>query len=100
MPLTNNKPQAEPMQLEIEMDEATSQGIYVNLAGIAHNETEFILDFLFLQPNQPKAKLRSRIISSPAHTKRFAAALMENIRKYEEHFGVIVDKSITPQAHS
>ena len=90
----------QPVQLEIDVDDATAQGIYANLAGVAHSETEFILDFLFLQPNQPKAKLRTRVISSPAHTKRFLAALSENIRKYEEKFGVIVEKSVIPQAHS
>jgi len=80
------------IQLEIQMDDNTAQGIYTNLAGITHSETEFIFDFLFIQPNQPKAKLRARIISSPIHTKRFLMALMENIRKYEERFGKIPER--------
>ena len=87
----------QPVQLEVDMDENTAQGIYANLAGIAHSETEFIMDFLFIQPNQPKARLRSRLISSPVHTKRFLAALAENVKKYEERFGVIVEKSAVPQ---
>ncbi|MDD2772845.1 MAG: DUF3467 domain-containing protein [Elusimicrobiales bacterium] len=91
--------QSQQLQLEIDMDEQTAQGVYVNLAGVAHNETEFIMDFLFVQPGKPKARLRSRIISSPAHTKRFLLALSDNIRKYEERFGVIVDKAAVPQAH-
>lgn len=100
--MAENRPVSQPqqMQLEVNMDDSTAQGIYANLAGIVHSETEFLMDFLFLQPNQPKAKLRARIISSPAHAKRFLAALSENIRKYEERFGVIVDRSVTPQAHS
>ena len=80
------------IQIEIQMDENVAQGIYTNLAGITHSETEFIFDFLFIQPNQPKAKLRARIISSPIHTKRFLLALMENIRKYEERFGKIPER--------
>jgi hypothetical protein len=80
------------IQLEIQVDDNTAQGIYTNLAGITHSETEFIFDFLFIQPNQPKAKLRARIISSPIHTKRFLMALMENIRKYEERFGKIPER--------
>ncbi|MFA5161586.1 MAG: DUF3467 domain-containing protein [Elusimicrobiales bacterium] len=87
----------QPMQLEIDADDQISQGAYANLAGVAHTETEFIMDFLFLQPTKPKAKLRSRIISSPAHAKRFMMALADNIRKYEERFGMIVDKSAAPQ---
>lgn len=87
-------------QIEIQVDEQTAQGVYTNLAGITHSETEFIFDFLFMQPNQPKAKLRARIISSPIHTKRFLLALMENIRRYEERFGKIPERDISPGGHS
>ncbi|MEF3281025.1 MAG: DUF3467 domain-containing protein [Elusimicrobiota bacterium] len=87
-------------QLEIQIDDATAQGLYTNLAGITHSETEFIFDFLFMQPNQPKAKLRARIISSPIHTKRFLLALSENIRKYEERFGKIPERDYTVGGHS
>jgi len=83
------------IQIEIQMDDNVAQGIYTNLAGITHSETEFIFDFLFIQPNQPKAKLRARIISSPIHTKRFLLALMENIRRYEERFGKIPEREYT-----
>ncbi|MDP2865856.1 MAG: DUF3467 domain-containing protein [Elusimicrobiota bacterium] len=90
-----------PMQLVVQMDDATAQGSYANLAGVTHSETEFIFDFLFLQPNQPKAKLRSRIISSPVHTKRFMAALQENIKRYEERFGAIPERAVNlTQGHS
>ena len=88
--MTEQETEAAPQaQLQVDMDEATAQGVYANLAGILHTETEFILDFLFLQPNSPKAKLRSRVISSPVHTKRLLAALADNVRKYEERFGTI-----------
>lgn len=97
----NKQDPTKPMQLEVQMDEATSQGIYANLAGVTHSETEFIFDFLFLQPNQPKAKLRARVISSPVHTKRFLAALLENIKRYEERFGVIPERAVNlTQGHS
>jgi hypothetical protein len=75
--------------ITIDIDEKTAQGSYANAAAVAHSETEFILDFLFLQPNQPSAKIRDRVISSPKHTKRFARALAENIRKYEETYGPV-----------
>ena len=82
-------PPAGPVQLQVEMDDATAQGVYANLAAMSHTETEFVLDFLFVQPNAPKAKLRSRVISSPVHAKRVLAALADNVRKYEERFGAI-----------
>ncbi|HBB66361.1 MAG: hypothetical protein A2X28_02270 [Elusimicrobia bacterium GWA2_56_46] len=94
--MAENKPESgKAVQLQVEMDDATAQGLYANLAGVTHSETEFILDFLFLQPNQPKAKLRSRIISSPVHTKRLLSALVENVKRYEERFGVIPERAVT-----
>jgi hypothetical protein len=90
-------PEPEKKQLQIEIDDATAQGMYCNLAFISHSEQEFVLDFMFLSPNQPKAKVRSRIITSPKHAKRFLAALMENIKKYEGRFGNIkLDPNMPP----
>jgi len=90
-----------PIQLQVEMDDNTAQGLYANLAGVTHSETEFIFDFLVLQPNQPKAKLRARIISSPVHTKRFLAALQGNIKRYENSYGTIPERDVTTtQGHS
>ena len=80
---------SKPMQLKIELDDVTAQGIYANLAMIGHTETEFTMDFIYLQPQQPKGKVRSRIISTPNHAKRFLMALDENIKKYEKSFGPI-----------
>jgi len=80
---------SEEKSLQIEMDDATSQGAYINLAIISHSETEFVMDFVFFSPNPQKAKVRNRVITSPAHAKRFLAALQENISKYEARFGPV-----------
>jgi len=77
------------VQIQIQLDEDVAQGVYVNLALVNHTETEFTIDVMYLQPQQPKAKVRSRIISSPKHTKRLLNALQENVRRYEERFGPI-----------
>ena len=74
---------------EIRIDEPIAQGIYANLAYLTHTETEFIFDFIFNAPGQEKPKVLSRIISSPAHTKRFLFALKDNLDKYEQRFGPI-----------
>ncbi|MBN1621093.1 MAG: DUF3467 domain-containing protein [Endomicrobiales bacterium] len=81
-------------EVKIEIDENTAQGVYVNLAMIGHSGDEFIIDFIFLQPQNPKAKVRSRIITSPGHVKRLMAALKDNITKYEARFGEI---KVTPR---
>jgi hypothetical protein len=82
-------------EVKIEVDDLTAQGVYCNLAMIGHSEDEFVFDFIFLQPQTQKAKVRSRIITSPGHAKRLLAALKDNITKYEAHFGEI--KVATPQ---
>ena len=76
-------------QIQIEIDDLTAQGVYSNLAVISHSPDEFIIDFIFIQPQVPKAKVRARVITSPQHIKRFLAALQDNIKKYEEKFGEI-----------
>ena len=77
------------MQLEVQVDEETAQGVYVNLALVNHTETEFVIDAAFVQPQSPQAKVRARLISSPKHTKRLMLALQENIRRFEDNHGEI-----------
>ena len=81
--------QPEGSQLNIELSEALAEGVYSNLAIITHNPTEFVVDFVQIIPNVPKAKVKSRVILSPQHAKRLLRALTENVGKYEANFGVI-----------
>src|SRR3990170_1961934 len=87
----NDKTAQKEVKIEIQIDEDTAQGVYTNLAAINHSENEFIFDFIFVQPQSPKAKVRSRLILSPKHAKRFLNALQENIGRYEENFGKVED---------
>lgn len=77
------------VKLEIQLDEEIAQGAYVNLAVVNHNESEFVVDFIFVQPQAPRAKVRSRVILSPQHAKRLCVALQENIGRYEKSYGEI-----------
>lgn len=87
-----------PQPLQVEIDEAVARGVYTNLALLTHSETEFLIDFLFLQPQSPKTKVLARMITSPVHAKRFLAALQDNIAKYEARFGAInTGQSATPE---
>ena len=56
---------------------------------IAHSNSEFVIDFIRLMPGVPKAKVKSRIVITPEHAKRFLLALKDNIEKYENSFGPI-----------
>lgn len=75
--------------IDVELSEEIAEGVYANLAMIAHSNSEFILDFIRLMPGVPKAKVKARIILTPEHAKRLLDALSENISRYEEANGNI-----------
>jgi hypothetical protein len=83
------KPPVPGSQLQIELDETTAQGAYCNLVFLNHNDAEFTFDFVYVQPGGPRARVRSRIIISPRHAKRFLRAIESNIARYEQVFGKI-----------
>ncbi|MEI7757984.1 MAG: DUF3467 domain-containing protein, partial [Bacteroidota bacterium] len=71
-------------QLNIEISEETAEGTYANLAIITHSHAEFVVDFVNVMPGTPKSKVKSRIILTPMHAKRFMKALAENVERYEQ----------------
>ncbi len=76
-------------QLNIELTEDIAEGIYSNLAVITHSSSEFVIDFIKMMPGIPKAKVKSRIVLTPQHTKRLVRALKENMAKFESVHGTI-----------
>lgn len=91
-------------QMAIQSDPATSLGVYANLMMVSHRKEEFILDFLFVQPQQAApgqtvATLRSRIVTTPEHAKRIVRALQENIQRYEAAFGVTAEATDLPRTN-
>lgn len=88
----NENQNGKPQGLNIELNNETASGIYSNLAMINHSHTEFVVDFIQMMPGMPKAQVKSRIILTPQHAKRFLNALKDNIQKYERQFGEIKDQ--------
>ncbi len=84
-------------QINIELSEETAEGVYANLAMIAHSSSEFVIDFIRLMPGVPKAKVKSRIVITPEHAKRLLNALQDNINKYEDTFGDIKSVDEAPK---
>ena len=78
-------------QVNIELNEKIAEGIYSNLAIINHSVSEFIVDFISMMPGTPKAKVKSRIILTPQHAKKFLKALDDNVKRFEEANGTIKD---------
>jgi hypothetical protein len=81
----------QPSQLNIEISEEVAEGTYANLAIITHSHAEFVIDFVNVMPGTPKSKVKSRIIFTPMHAKRFLKALEDNVNRYEAANGTIQD---------
>lgn len=76
-------------ELNIELEDNIAEGEYSNLVIINHSSSEFVIDFVKVMPGVPKAKVKSRIILSPEHTKRLYLSLQDNISRYETMIGHI-----------
>ena len=84
--------QVPEQQLNIELTEEMADGTYANLAIITHSFAEFVIDFVNVMPNVPKAKVKSRIVMTPQHAKRLMKALIDNVKRYEAQNGNIKEQ--------
>ncbi len=91
--MTNQEKQG---QIDIELDEKIAEGVYSNIAIINHSVSEFVIDFIRIMPGTPKAKVKSRVILTPQHAKRFLKALADNVQKFERSHGEIKDYEQPP----
>jgi hypothetical protein len=77
------------LQVQIEIDPATANGVFVNFAMVNHSDAEFTLDLLYLHPEAPRATVRARAILTPKHMKRLVGAMQENLARDEAAFGPV-----------
>ena len=68
----------------VEIKDSNSKRLY----GLFRTACE-VLDFINIMPGTPKAKVKSRIILTPEHTKKFLKALSDNLDKYETNHGPV-----------
>ena len=89
-------------QIPLQATPEVLKGAYANNMQVAHTKEEFYLDFMSMSFFPSAASLVAKIITSPEHFKRIAAALQDNLKKYEEKFGVINSPKpeTTPQQSS
>jgi len=78
-------------EVQIQVPPDVAPGVYANQLLVAHTQEEFVMDFILASP--PTGLVNARVIISPSHAKRIAAALAENIAKYELQFGEIQNLS-------
>lgn len=83
-----NTPQ-NPSQIQLDIDPASADGIYSNLAFLHLSPSEFVLDFARIMPGTPRAKIHSRIILTPQAAKAVQRLLLENVKRFEAQHGEI-----------
>lgn len=78
----------QPVQISIEVP-PDLDAVYANLALITYSASEVILDFARVLPNVPRAKVHTRIITTPLNAKLLLQALNNSLDHYETQFGEI-----------
>lgn len=76
-------------RMRIKIEDGVAKGVYSNNAVVQHNDTEFVLDFLFVEPPRSQGHVVSRIVTNPKAVKQLANGLSALIKRYEERFGEI-----------
>jgi hypothetical protein len=87
--------QQQSHQVRIEISDDIADGIYTNIAFIATNNSEFILDFARFLPGNTRGKVVSRIVMNPINAKGFLKSLSEAVERFEKQFGTISSESST-----
>lgn len=78
-----------PKAIPIKIKDEVAAGVYANNMVVAHSREEFVMDFIYISPQQ--GIVNARVITSPGHMKRIIRALQENMRKYELQYGEIIE---------
>ena len=86
--MTQPKPQPPNRQLRLEIP-STLSATYANAAIVSQTTSEIVLDFLQIMPNDPRARVQTRVVMTPTNAKLFLKALESNLVKFEEKYGEI-----------
>lgn len=82
-----------PRQLRLEIP-GNLTVTYANAVIVTHTHSEIVLDMIQVMPNDPRARVQSRVVMTPANAKLFLKALETNLERFEEKHGEI---SVPPQ---
>ncbi|MFH0916796.1 MAG: DUF3467 domain-containing protein [bacterium] len=81
-------------EIKVRLPEQIVPGVYANSMMVQHTGDEFVMDFTMVMGGT--GTVVSRVITSPGHAKRIAAALHDNLKKYEAAHGPIKGSGIYP----
>ncbi len=82
------------LELKIQVDDKTAEGVYVNFLSVFHNQAEFVMDFGRIVPGKPEVKVMSRLLTNPIALKQVVRTLTENLERYEKTFGPIASSDM------
>ena len=68
---------------------ATLNATYSNAAIINSTQSEIIIDFMQILPNDPRARVQARVAMTPANAKLLLNALQERVAHFEQLNGEI-----------
>ena len=88
--MTQPPPPPQPPQQRIQFElPANLNAAYANAAMVSQSHSEIIMDFIQILPNDPRARVQSRVVMTPANAKLFLKALETNLQRFEETHGEI-----------
>lgn len=97
-PQPPQQPPQPPNQRRIQLElPASLMAIYSNAAIVSQTTSEIVLDFVQMLPNDPRARVQSRIVMTPTNAKLFLQALSTNLARFEAVHGEI---KVPPQPSS
>lgn len=82
------QPPANNRQMRLEIP-ANLSATYANAVIVSQTTSEIVLDFLQIMPNDPRARVQTRVVMTPTNAKMFLKALESNLARYEEKHGEI-----------
>lgn len=91
--MENQQPirQAQGGKQEIKITDNIPGAEYANFMQINHNKEEFQLMFGNILP--PSGRVVSKVLTTPGHFKRMISAMQDNLKKYEEKFGEVIESA-------
>jgi hypothetical protein len=83
---TPQNPKKRQLRLEIPNN---LNATYANAVMISQTHSEIIMDFIQMMPNDPRARVQTRVAMTPANAKSFMQALQQNLEHFESRHGEI-----------
>jgi len=90
------QPQRGKRQIRLEIPNNLNAN-YANAVIISQTHSEIIMDFIQVMPNDPRARVQTRVAMTPANAKSLLNALQTNLERFETKHGEI---SLPPKPES